>query len=62
MVHYEQICSPQSNLDNTMKAIKLLHKIISTACHDLMMYASHDVIVCQPHNRGNKDILTAGCI
>ena len=35
MVNHDQICSPQTNLEDTMKAIKLLHKNISTACPDI---------------------------
>ena len=35
MVNHDQICSPQTNLGNTMKETKLLHKNLSTACPEI---------------------------
>jgi len=35
MTNYDQISSPQSNLENAMKATQLLHKKLLSACPDI---------------------------
>ncbi len=35
MANYDQISSPQSNLENAMKATQLLHKKLLSACPDM---------------------------